>query len=585
LYHVLDGAKEAIEALLYVRSDRPSIVGHNVAFDMVCTAAEWPELIPAIFDAYAADAITDTMLREKLQHIALGIYRGFERRDGKAIKLHYSLEDCVMRKFGIKLEKGGWQLRYGELREIPLSFWDQAAIDYPKIDAEATLALYVDQQSEGIEFLVDEFRQARAAFWMQLMSTWGMTLDPVAVDTFERMTIQQLEDVQALLIEHGLMRVNGSRNLAAATDHMVSVCHKIGIPVRRNKATDKNREGSVKLDKDSCKLTNDPILNSYAQVTALQQVIGQSIPKLKLGRAHVKWDLLKTGRTSQSPNFQNLPRKPGQRECLVPRPGHVFAVADYSAFELRTVSQICYTVLGHSRLREALNAGFDPHLEMARRILGISYEEALTLKKSGDHDLDQARQAGKIANFGFPGGLGIARFVDYAREQYDVIVTEDESRALKHYWQEAWPEMVDYHKWIGDQTEHGASRIKCLFSERWMGGLKFTEAANGLYQALAVDAAKNAGFMIARECYAIPDSVLFGSRPVNFPHDEFLVETLDNEYAHDCAIRLGKLMVDGARPFLPDVEPIAEPYLTRRFSKSAKPIYKNGRLVPWDIAV
>jgi DNA polymerase I-like protein with 3'-5' exonuclease and polymerase domains len=80
----------------------------------------------------------------------------------------------------------------------------------------------------------------------------------------------------------------------------------------------------------------------------------------------------------------------------------VFLQADYEQLELRTLAQACITLFGFSKLGEALNAGRDPHTEVAARILKKDYEWCIANKKV--YEVDMARQTGKVANFGFPGG-------------------------------------------------------------------------------------------------------------------------------------------------------------------------------------
>jgi DNA polymerase-1 len=260
----------------------------------------------------------------------------------------------------------------------------------------------------------------------------------------------------------------------------------------------------------------------------------------------------------------------------------VFAAADYSQFELRTLSQVCIFNGWKSRMGEALNSGFDPHLEVAALILGISYEDALERHKAADDEVYRARQTGKVANFGYPGGLGYARLVEFAKSQYGVIINEDEARELKQHWYQAWPEMEVYLNWIGQLCEEESPIIKQIYSNRFRGGMGFCDTANTFFQGLAADAAKSAGFLIARECYTDRESVLYGSRLVNFVHDEFILEVLE-AVAAEAAERLAELMCEGAAPFLPDVPPVAEPLLMRRWSKKAKEIRdENGRLVPWE---
>jgi len=566
-------ARDVVAELL--ESDRV-LVGHNVAYDFGVIAAAFPDLMPAIFQAYADDRVTDTMLREKLQHLGLGIYRGFETRDGRTIKLGYSLGEIVKRRLRIELEKdSGWRLRYGELRDVTLDAWPADALEYVLTDAAVTLALWRDQEAERSDLLVDQFRQARAAWWLHLMSAWGLTTDPEGVRRFAERTQQEYDEIVVGLQDAGLVRDDGTRDTKAAMARMIAVCAREGLklPVTGT--------GKPKLNRDACERTGDPILEHYASLSSLKKKLSTDVVLLERGLIQARFDFLETGRTSSKPNVQNLPRAPGVRECFVPRPGRVFAAADYSGFELRAVAQVCVANGWRSKLAEALNAGFDPHLEIARRIVGCSYAEAQA--RIHEDEIDAARQAGKVANFGFPGGLGIVRFVHYARNQYGVVITEEQAAQLKRYWLAAWPEFEAYFRWVGDQCEEAIPVVRQLYSGRVRANVSFTEACNSYFQGLAADAAKATGFLIARECYADPCSVLFGARPCNFVHDEFIVEVTDDGRAADAAERLAALMVKGAKPWLPDLDVTAEPYLMRRWSKKAKPVRdEEGRLIPWD---
>jgi DNA polymerase-1 len=564
-------ARSWILALLV--SDRV-LVGHNVAFDFGVVASKFPDLMPAIFAKYERGEVTDTLLRQKLIDIASSS-RGFKS---------YSLEELARRWLRRPLDKDTWRKRYGELYDVPLSFWPKGAKAYALEDARTTLDLWSEQERAQDMHLADQYRQARAAWWIHLMRSWGLRTDPVPVEALAERLQTKHDEIKAKLVEAGLVRANGSRDVKAASAHMVRVCAAKGVSI---KITAKDR---VKLDKDTCELTGDATLELYGEYSGLKTRIGNFVKLLRSGTTtpiQAYFDSLKeTGRTSSSPNVQNLPRSGGVRECFVPREGKVYAGADYSTFELRTVSQVILLVLGiRSKLAEALNAGFDPHLEIARRIVGCSYTEAVARLAAGDETINDARQVGKVANFGFPGGLGITRFVHFARTNYSVTITEDEARALKTYWIEAWPEFVPYFKWIGDQCEGRPGKIKQVFVERYRGGCSFTEACNTLFQGLAADAAKAAGFLIAKVCYVDTDSPLFGGRIVNFVHDEFIVEVDDDDRAADAAEELARLMVVGASRFLPDVPPLAEPYLARRWSKKAKPVRDEaGRLVPWELS-
>ncbi len=276
--------------------------------------------------------------------------------------------------------------------------------------------------------------------------------------------------------------------------------------------------------------------------------------------------------------------RPGVRQAFVPRPGKVFAQADFPQLELYTLAQCCFSWLGFSKLGDALNAGLDPHLAMAAKIVGCSYDEAAANKKR--HDVDHARQVAKVFNFGKPGGLGNAKLVMYARKTYGVTLTTEQVQAYTEQWFEAFPEMRLYFARVGamfgDDVERAS--VETLFTERHRGAATYCACCNNGFQALGVDCAKAALCLVAEAEYVDTRSPLYGSRTVAFVHDEIIAETDDGPGAHDAAFELGRLMVEGANRYLPDVPILMskmEPTLMRVWSKEAKQVFKDGRLIPW----
>jgi DNA polymerase I len=279
-------------------------------------------------------------------------------------------------------------------------------------------------------------------------------------------------------------------------------------------------------------------------------------------------------------------QRAGAREAFVPRPGYVFAQADFPQLELYTLAQCCVTWVGWSKLADALNSGLDPHLQVASLILKITYEEAAKTKKTDA--VKDARGAGKVANFGFPGGLGIDSLVDYAKKSYGVTLTRTQAKELKDYWLAAWPEMQAYFARVNALCDNDSNRatVETLFTKRTRGNATYCAACNNGFQALGADCAKNAGWLIAKAAYVDIASPLFNARPVAFVHDEFIAEVVDGPRAHDAAFELARLMVKGANVYLPDVPiPMSkmEPTLMRRWSKNAVQCWdEKGRLIPWE---
>lgn len=571
--------RDARDVVRTILNSGCTIVGHNVAYDAAVLGAEFPELLPEIVRAYDEDRVEDTLLRQKLIDLAAG-------RLGERHGHRYSLDALSQRHLGVELDKTTWRLGYGELRDVPLDEWPEGAREYAMTDALVTLHVHAAQEA-GREWLRDQHRQACSAFWLHLTSAWGLVTDPEAVRRFADGVRCEREALAAALIEAGLKRPNriikaGKRKgqvVEDARDTKAAQARIVAAYAAKGQPHPTTEKGAPALDEDACLKSGDPVLRSWAQFGSAEHRLSTDVPLLERSIINARFNsLLETGRTSSSPNVQNLPRDGGMRECFVPRPGYVFAACDYVGLELRTWAQTCLTLLGGSRMATVLNANEDPHCMIAAAILGCSYDEAVRRKK--DPDGDNARQCGKVCNFGFPGGLGPPRLVHFAALSYKVILTEAEAKQLKDLWLGTWPEARHYLAHINRVVDCPNPRIEQLYSGRFRAGVSYCEAANTYFQGLGADAAKAAGWLVCKACYVDEASPLFGSRIVNFVHDELILE-VPEELGHECLEELERLMITGAAPWLPDVPPKVEGVLMSRWSKGAKRVVKDGRVQAW----
>lgn len=186
--------------------------------------------------------------------------------------------------------------------------------------------------------------------------------------------------------------------------------------------------------------------------------------------------------------------------------------------------------------------------------------------------------------FGFPGGLGAEKFASYAKSSYGVDMTIDEARVAKEAYLTAHPEMRQYFAWV-NQLLHGNDQttIRQHRSNRLRGGCSYTAACNTGFQGLCADFAKEALYEVARRCYAEPGNPLYGSRPVNFIHDEILLEVPDDPDLADAAAReLQRVMVEVGQAWTPECPVNASVALMRRWIKGAEGVERDGKLVPWE---
>lgn len=282
------------------------------------------------------------------------------------------------------------------------------------------------------------------------------------------------------------------------------------------------------------------------------------------------------------------------RDCFVPRAGWTFIQADYEQLELHTLAQLCIKLFGFSDLAVVLNEGRDPHTELAALLLGITNEEAYARKKNKKDEVFQlARQTAKVANFGFPGGLGIARFIEFARSTYQLILTVAEAKKAKQAWEAMWREVKPFFAHVNEKTQASANgkftRVD-PFTGFVRGNMGYCDGCNDGFQRLGAVVAKEAMWLVSRASYTgrAPGlavgvrSPLYGCRPVNFIHDEIIAEAVRNARVHAAAKELERLMLVAADKYCPDVKCKAPPMVMDVWSKSAEACTdENDMLVPW----
>lgn len=546
----------------------------------------------------------------------------------------------------------GWRTRYMELHDVPVRDWPERASSYAKVDATTTLEVYRHQEAEAREsfqhlpdLYKDSPNQARQAFGLHLMSCRGMMTDPARIQVLtERLQLDK-DKYFDMLEEAGVTGKSGSisqkpfkeiveehfaaeaeaerqkevpayeRNVATYDAALAEWRSHGGsfeeftlhppVPPQAIDKTPRTPSGATQISAEVLKqIPNNPICDAKIKHAKTTKLLGTYANKLWLGVDHPIQprinSLLETGRTSMAGwtglpfgtktfSPQTAPQQGGIRECFVPRPGYVFANADYAVAELRSLGQVMKNLFGldGSPLAQAFQADplLDPHAMTAARMMGIPFADALALKKQGKL---KARKDAKAGNFGFPGGMGVPRFVATEKKKYwetdgqqGGLYDQERATSIKQAVVESFG-LRKYFDYISDMTKFDSAVFQTFVSGRYRGGCGYCDGANGFFQAMTADGAKEACFAVAWACYAKPESPLYGSYPVLFVHDELLLE-VPIAAAPEAALELARIMEEAMEVFTPDIKAIAEPLLCDRFSKNAEPVFDgNERLQVWS---
>lgn len=371
--------------------------------------------------------------------------------------------------------------------------------------------------------------QIRADYALRKIEKIGYAIDRQQVEILSAHTQAKIQDELQFLGSYGWSPGTGSESRYEEIVESLKQSHVINLPITK---TGKVSSAERHLSDLS---TTIPFFRSYLEFFSLRKLQSTYLEKMKVDVLHPHYNtLVSTGRTSSfDPNFQNFPRDEAIRRCFVPRSGYKLLVADYSTVELCALAQTCITKFGFSRMGELINSGADLHRWFA----------SIILKKSEDQVTKQERTYAKACNFGFPGGLGVKQFLEYAKHTYGIDDLDlKTAKDFKVQWLEAFPEMNSYLSAQGHAYRTKA--ISATITGRLRAGCTFTQAKNFPFQGLAADGAKISLFNLITSDF----------RVLNYVHDEFVIELLDDEFLIERRSEAEHIMVQGMRAVCPNVE-------------------------------
>ena len=114
------------------------------------------------------------------------------------------------------------------------------------------------------------------------------------------------------------------------------------------------------------------------------------------------------------------------------------------------------------------------------------------------------------------------------------------------------------------------------------GGREYCQFANFHFQSLAAEGALTAFAVASERAYTDRTSALWGTRPLLFVHDEIILESPAHK-GHEAAMELKSVMEGCMMLFTPDIPSVAEPAISRRWTKEAYEKYNaEGKLIPFE---
>ncbi|MEM1875074.1 MAG: DNA polymerase, partial [Candidatus Hadarchaeales archaeon] len=403
---VLEWSDEVREKLAAILSQPElTIVGFNLAFDLAFLQTHGVKFKCKLFDVM----------------LACEVYHG---------RPHISLEEAAREHLNIQIDK-----------TLQAADWTgditPQMIHYAATDAEVTYKLYEKIK----ELLSDDVNLARVVTLENFalpavveMSVNGVRID---VDGWKKLT-DELEN-RRKAIEQQLIQMASRYGFKSINPNSVqqvrALLQKAGVQVKSTST-------------DILKTIKHPIASlicEYREIQKLCSAYGHDwLAKCKNGVCYPRWHQIgsETGRMSCSdPNLQQIPRGTGHRRLIIPRPGHVFIIADYSQIELRLMAEIA----DDEAMITAFRNNQDLHKLTASIILG---------KKLSDITPEE-RQLAKAVNFGLIYGMSARSLQDYVYSSYGVSISYEEAEQYKRRFLNYYRGVKRFHDYMASKFNRG----------------------------------------------------------------------------------------------------------------------------------
>jgi len=303
-------------------------------------------------------------------------------------------------------------------------------------------------------------------------------------------------------------------------------------------------------------------VDAYLAYDGLQKISGDFASKYARliqedGTIKGSFDTVSTGRLScRKPNLQQVPKRGEQqtkegmriRDIFRPAEGDVFIIADFAQVELLLAATIAKRETGkRGHMLEVFQQGKDDiHKVTAASLTGRPVSKVTSAERS----------LAKAVNFGLVYGAEAETLMEYARDNYSVDMSLEDSKAYRKAFFERYPELEAWHRLVEaccDRDEEYSTtpmgRRRKL--PRWIssGKIAHTTAKNAPVQGTGADAIKLTLAKLFEDRHNCP-----GNPRLNVSvHDEVVLSIVE-EHAATAVEWVEKHMADAEREAVGDPE-------------------------------
>lgn len=174
--------------------------------------------------------------------------------------------------------------------------------------------------------------------------------------------------------------------------------------------------------------------------------------------------------SSANPNLQNIPNVAKlkdetlihtvgliKKSFVVPE-GYTMIQYDYSQAELRTIASFA----NETTMLEVYNNNLDLHAKTGSELMEVTLEKFYTLDKA---EQKAGRSNAKAVNFGFIYGISAKGFMEYAKNNYGLILTIEEATKIRNTFFTTYPKLLTYHDtYIAKAHKYGW--VRTLYGRR-----------------------------------------------------------------------------------------------------------------------